>query len=59
MLFISYHHVLKSIWLEGKRNWGMDHLIHMLIIQYLPHLEIHHKQQKRGIEGADLAEMQC
>jgi len=57
MFFISYHHVLKSIWLEGKRNRRVDHLIHTLVIQYLPHLEIRHKRQERGMEGADLAEM--
>src|SRR5258707_5644235 len=53
---IRYHHVLKSIWLEGKRNQHVDHLIHMLVIQYLPNMEIHHKRQERGMEGADLAD---
>src|SRR5260370_24540574 len=58
MFFISYHHVLKSIWLEGKRNRRVDHLIHTVVIQYFPHLEIRHKRQERGMEGADLAETQ-
>jgi hypothetical protein len=48
--------VLKSIWLEGKRNWCMDHLIHMLVIEFLPDLEICHKQQTLGMEGLNLAE---
>src|SRR5258707_15387394 len=58
MFFISYHHVLKSIWLEGKRNRRVDHLMHTQKIQSLPHLEIRHKRQERGMEGADLAETQ-
>src|SRR5713226_1639100 len=28
----------------------------MLVTQYLPHMEIHHKWQERGMEGANLAE---
>src|SRR5258707_14453669 len=34
----------------------MDHLIHTLVTQYLPHMEICHKRQERGMEGANLAE---
>src|SRR5260370_15518702 len=56
MFLISYHHVLKSIWLEGKRNRRVDHLIHTVVIQYFPHLEIRLKRQERGMEGAHLAE---
>ena len=48
--------MLKSIWLEGKRNRHVDHLIHTLVTQYLPHMEIRHKRQERGMEGANLAE---
>ena len=51
--------MLKSIWLEGKRNRRMDHLIHTLVTQYLPHMEIRHKWQERGMEGANLAETHC
>src|SRR5216684_861134 len=52
---LRYHHVLKSIWLEGKRNWCVDHLIHMLVMEFLPNLEIHHRWQALGMEGLDLA----
>src|SRR5260370_21367994 len=34
----------------------MDHLIHTLVTQYLPHMEICHKRQERGMEGTNLAE---
>src|SRR5258708_31051970 len=56
MFYISYHNVLKSIWIEGKRNRRVDHLIHSVVIQYLPDLEIRLKRQERGMEGADLGE---
>src|SRR5258708_36734287 len=29
--------------------------MHMLVTQYLPHMEIHHKWQERGMEGTNLA----
>ena len=53
---IRYHHVLKSIWLEGKRNWRVDHLIHTLVTEYLPDVELRHKRQMLGMEGPNLAE---
>jgi hypothetical protein len=34
----------------------MDHLIHMLMKEYLPNIEICHKQQMLGMEGPNLAE---
>jgi hypothetical protein len=53
---IRYHHVLKSIWLEGKRNRRVDHLIHMLVTEFLPDMEFRHKRQMLGMEGPNLAE---
>jgi hypothetical protein len=50
--------VLKSIWLEGKRNQHVDHLIHMLVVKFLLDLKMHHKQQELGMHSGDLAE-QC
>jgi SWIM zinc finger len=47
--------VLKSIWLKGKRNWHMDHLIHMLVVEFLLDLEMCHKWQELGMHGRDLA----
>jgi hypothetical protein len=51
--------VLKSKWLEGKRNWRMDHLIHMLVMEFIPDLEIRHKWQTLGMEGLNLVEKHC
>jgi hypothetical protein len=48
--------VLKSIWLEGKRNQHIDHLIHTLVMEFLPDLEFCHKWQTLGMEGPNLAE---
>src|SRR5229473_6465304 len=59
IMALRYHHVLKSIWLEGKRNQCVDHLIHTLVTQYLPHMKICHKQQERGMEGTNLAKTCC
>ncbi|KAF8482190.1 hypothetical protein F5888DRAFT_1582308, partial [Russula emetica] len=56
MLLEAYHHVLKSGWLDGKRNWRMDHLIHMLVKEFLPDIEHRHKRQTLGMEGPNLAE---
>ena len=53
---IRYHHVLKSIWLEGKRNRRVDHLIHTLVTEYLSDIELRHKRQMLGMEGPNLAE---
>jgi hypothetical protein len=53
---IRYHHVLKSIWLEGKRNRRVDHLIHTLVMEFLPDLEFRHKRQTLGMNGPNLAE---
>jgi hypothetical protein len=51
--------VLKSKWLKGKRNQCVDHLIHMLVMEFIPDLEICHKQQMLGIEGLNLVEKCC
>ena len=52
----SYHRVLKSVWLDGKRNQCMDYLIHMPVKEFLPEAEHHHKWQLLGMEGPNLAE---
>ena len=40
-----YHHVLKSKWLDGKRNWHIDHLISTLVTELLPDIEHRLKRQ--------------
>ena len=52
--------MLKSIWLEGKRNWWIDHLICTLTQNMLPeHYEPRHIAQQIGFERPDLAEKHC
>src|SRR5229473_5962469 len=53
---LRYHHVLKSIWLEGKRNRRVDHLVYTLVVEFISDLEMHHKRQELGMHGGDLAE---
>src|SRR5258708_21828335 len=53
---LRYHHVLKSIWVEGKRNRRVDHLVHMLVVEFILDLEMRHKRQELGMNGRDLAE---
>jgi hypothetical protein len=55
---IRYHHVLKSHWLDGKRNQRIDHLIHMLVEGMIPYYETRHLREVVGLEGPDLAK-QC
>ena len=51
-----YHHVLKSIWLDGKHNWWIDHLICILSWNMLlEHYEAQDRAQQIGFEGPDLA----
>ena len=40
-----YHHVLKSKWLDGKRNRRIDHLISTLVTELLPDIEHRLKRQ--------------
>jgi SWIM zinc finger len=47
--------MLKSIWLEGKRNQRVDHLIHTLVVEFLLDLKMRHKRQELGMHGRDLA----
>ena len=51
--------MLKSIWLDGKRNRHIDHLIYMLVTEIILDLEVRHKRQALGMEGPNLAEKRC
>ena len=48
--------MLKDYHLDGKRNRRVDHLIHTLVNEMLPTYEDHHKRQKLGMQGPNLAE---
>jgi hypothetical protein len=37
----------------------MDHLIHMLVKEFLPDIEHRHKRQMLGMEGPNLAKEHC
>jgi hypothetical protein len=56
-LFLSsYHHVLKSMFLEGKQNWRTDYLVYKLVMDMIPHYEICHQSQELGFDGSNLAQ---
>ena len=55
----SYHHVLKSKWLDGKRNRRVDHLIHTLVTIMVPSYAVQHIRQELGFEGLNLPDKRC
>lgn len=55
----SYHHVLKSMWLDCKWNHHADHLIYTLIVEMLPYYETCHNSQELGFDGSNLAQKCC
>ena len=48
--------MLKSHFLDGKRNRRIDFLIHTLVNEMVPYYQNRHAQQAVGLEGPDLAE---
>ncbi|KAN0132744.1 hypothetical protein V8E53_009415, partial [Lactarius tabidus] len=56
MLIEAYHHVLKSMWLDRKRNRRADHLIYMLKEEMLLYYETCHNSQELGFDGSNLAQ---
>ena len=52
----SYHHQLKSYWLDSKWNLHINHLVHVLIIDMLPHYIARCHSQDLGFKGPNLAE---
>jgi hypothetical protein len=48
--------VLKTHFLEGKRNRRIDHVIWTLVNEMVPHFEARHERQTIGVEGDDLVE---
>jgi hypothetical protein len=53
---ISWHHLLKTKFLEGKRNRRADHLIDKLYNYVIPYFIAKHRNQQFGFEGPDLEE---
>src|SRR6267142_916271 len=50
-----YHHVLKSHWLDGKRNRRIDHILYTLVVHMNQYYLNRHERQIVGFEGLDLA----
>ena len=59
IVIYSYHHVLKSMWLDRKWNCRADHLIYMLKEKMLPYFETCHNSQELRFEGSNLAKKCC
>ncbi|KAJ7617818.1 hypothetical protein FB45DRAFT_702941, partial [Roridomyces roridus] len=53
MLVEAYHHVLKSKFLEAKRNRRLDHLLYVLVNKVSPYYESKQQRQEFGFEGED------
>ena len=56
IVIYSYHHVLKSMWLDCKQNRRADHLVYTLKEEMLPYYETRHNSQGLGFEGSNLAQ---
>jgi hypothetical protein len=52
---IRYHHVLKTHWLDSKRNRRIDRIIYTLVQNLDPYYLNRHERQTIGFEGLDLA----
>ena len=48
--------MLKSHWLDGKRNRQIDHIISTLVNEMVPHYKARHERQSVGVEGPNLVE---
>ncbi|KAJ3529131.1 hypothetical protein NMY22_g9127 [Coprinellus aureogranulatus] len=53
MLVEAWHHLLKSKFMQGKRNRRCDHLIYILVKDVISHYIQKHFAQEHGMEGPD------
>ncbi|KAF8256797.1 hypothetical protein EI94DRAFT_1512879, partial [Lactarius quietus] len=51
---LRYHHVLKSKWLDGKRNCRFDHLAFILVKSVDLYYRFWHNRQQTGLDGLNL-----
>ncbi|KAJ7599188.1 hypothetical protein C8J56DRAFT_751129, partial [Mycena floridula] len=58
MLIEAWHHVLKSMFLKGKRNRRLDFLLHVLIEDVVPYFRLRERRQIDKFEGLE-ADMRC
>ncbi|KAJ7767491.1 hypothetical protein DFH07DRAFT_736904, partial [Mycena maculata] len=54
MLVEAWHHILKTIHMNGMRNRRVNQLIHTLLNITLPHYIAIHRAQQFGFQGPDL-----
>ncbi|EDR04153.1 uncharacterized protein LACBIDRAFT_304748 [Laccaria bicolor S238N-H82] len=54
MLLEAWHHVLKGKYLHGKRNHRLDHLLHCLVNEVIPHYKLKQSRRELGLQGANL-----
>ncbi|KZP08800.1 hypothetical protein FIBSPDRAFT_708840, partial [Athelia psychrophila] len=54
MLVEAWHHLLKGMFLEGKHNRPLDHLISILLTKVVPYFVARHRNQQFGFQGPDL-----
>ncbi|KAJ7306159.1 hypothetical protein DFH08DRAFT_622790, partial [Mycena albidolilacea] len=54
MLIEAWHHVLKSKFLQGKRNRRLDLLLSKLLTGVLPYYALKQRRQELGFEGPDI-----
>jgi len=59
MLISSYHHVLKSKWLQGKQNRRADHLVYILVNEMIPSYQIIQDCYQLEFEGLNLEVKHC
>ncbi|KAJ6505100.1 hypothetical protein C8R45DRAFT_817585, partial [Mycena sanguinolenta] len=50
----SWHHMLKSKFLLGKRNRRLDHLLYVLIKRVVAYYGLKQERQNLGFEGPDI-----
>jgi hypothetical protein len=51
---LSWHHVLKGKFLQGKRNRRLDHLLNKLLHAVVPYYSLKQRRQDLGLEGPDM-----
>lgn len=59
LLLSSYHHVLKTMWLDGKHNRHADRLVYTLLVDMHPYYETRCRSQELGFSSLNLAQKRC
>ncbi|KAF8958308.1 hypothetical protein BDZ97DRAFT_1614760, partial [Flammula alnicola] len=54
MLVEAWHHLLKTKFMESKRNRRLDQLIYILTEEAIPYFIARHRRQEFGFNGPEL-----